>query len=113
MNTNVDMIDSLIGFIRHRHSDNRVTRAELVRHLGLPDREARLAIQYAATAGYPVLSSSTGAGYWWSDDPDEIDRAIADLESRILALSLRKAGLKKAWRRVVRTEQTEMPLFST
>jgi hypothetical protein len=62
---------------------NAVSRAELQRHTGLPDRTVRTLIEAARRSGAHILSSSADKGYWQSDRPEEIREFIRESDSRI------------------------------
>ena len=75
-----------------------ISRSELARIWGCSTRKARRVIAEfradAAESGeYCILSTSTGGGYWRSNDADEIAAFIRETESRArnTFLSLRTA----------------------
>lgn len=57
---------------------NAVSRAELQRRTGLPDRTVRTLIEAARRSGAHILSSSADKGYWQSNVPDEIKEFIRE-----------------------------------
>lgn len=59
-----------------------VTREQLCRLTGWNDRRVRREIKELVKAGYPVISFSDGAGYWYSNDLDEIARFLREADSR-------------------------------
>lgn len=62
---------------------NAVSRAELQRRTGLPDRTVRVLIEEARRNKAHILSSSADKGYWQSNDLDEIKDFIRESDSRI------------------------------
>ena len=62
--------------------ENAITRGELMKITGLPDREIRAAIKKLVRQGNPILSSSGKAGYWLSDSWEEINSFIKEYERR-------------------------------
>lgn len=62
---------------------NAVSRAELQRRTGLPDRTVRALIEDARRKGQHILSSSADKGYWQSNLPEEIKEFIRESDSRI------------------------------
>ena len=62
--------------------ENAVTRAELSRLTGLPDRAVRDLIKRQVASGARILSSSGGRGYWMSDDVDEVAAFVEETRRR-------------------------------
>ena len=66
--------------------ENRITRAELAKRTGLPDRENRELIKREnrtlVQEGRVILSSSGASGYWISDSLEEITRYWRESENR-------------------------------
>lgn len=52
--------------------ENAISRESLERMTRLPDRENRKIIRQAREKGIAIISSSSGKGYWLSDNPAEI-----------------------------------------
>lgn len=77
--------------------ENAITRGELMRITGLPDREIRAAIKKLVRQGNPVLSSSGKAGYWLSDDWNEINAFIKEYERRQRTTDCNIAALRKLY----------------
>lgn len=71
----------LLEYIPYGH-ENAISRAELSRLTGLPDREIRREIKRILQTGEPVLSSSKQGGYWRSDNPDEWAAFLRESENR-------------------------------
>ena len=84
--------------------ENAILREELQSKKNLDNRSVRAAIarlRRDAGDGYAILSSSTSpAGYWRSDDIDEIERFISETTSRarntLAALEDAKRVLREA-----------------
>lgn len=79
--------------------ENAITREALCALTGLSDRAARMALAEARNEdngdGFVIVSSSTGAGYYRTDDPVEIRRYVDEIEAKAEAL---RAPAKKARR---------------
>lgn len=72
-------------------------RASIASMTGLTDRAVRGAVAHLVADGWPVLSTSSEAGYVFELDPDRLE-AVADREyrSRITALAVRWRGARRA-----------------
>ena len=70
-----------------RGRENAITRRELSRLTGIPDRQLRDLIKRAnrelAGKGEAILSSSNRAGYWISGDVGEMRRYLRESNHRI------------------------------
>lgn len=62
--------------------ENAISRADLVRMTGVPDRTIRNAIKSLIRQGNTILSSSSAKGYWRSDDISEIEQFIRESDHR-------------------------------
>ena len=62
--------------------ENAISREELSRVTGLPDRTVRREVKRLVRAGIPILSSSTARGYWYSEDLQEIEAFIREDDAR-------------------------------
>lgn len=62
--------------------ENAVSRKELEKLTGLPDRTIRLMIKQAIRKGNPILSSSSAKGYWRSEDIEEIEAFLRESDHR-------------------------------
>ncbi len=96
---------TLLAYLKanHRGQDRRVNRARLVwamRTCGFDagDRQVRKAIE-ELRAGHPegacIISRSDLDGYFWSDDPGDVEAALAEDLSRIEAAQEKIANRRK------------------
>ena len=83
--------------------DKRISRANLSAYCRASDRQVRDAIKQLRDEGYPIISNSGGAGYYF--DPSRKDEIIADLESRIQKMSRTVKALRHG-----RSPQIALPL---
>lgn len=82
--------------------ENAVTRSQLRRITGLPDRTLRKAIQTARIEGIPILNDQSGRGYYISDNIDEIARQYHQNEHRAKAILVQQKHLRKRLKEVGR-----------
>lgn len=75
--------------------ENAVTREYLCKVTGLDDRTVRDEISKERRKGCIILSSSEKAGYWQSDDLEEIKRHIRESDNRCRSEALRVQCLRK------------------
>lgn len=75
--------------------ENAISKAELVRRLGIGEREVRKHIEKARARGEPILSSSHKNGYWISDNCDELEAYIKEAENRANSIHRANNLLKK------------------
>lgn len=74
-----------------------VTREELVRLTGRPDRQVRAAIEQLRVAAHPVVSAGDHAGYSLSTDPEEIRECRErEVMGRIRSHARVARGLRRA-----------------
>lgn len=69
--------------------ENAVTRAQLCRMTGLPDRQNRKLIELAQRRGCIILNDQDGKGYYTTTDPDVLIRYYRQERGRALS-TLRK-----------------------
>lgn len=50
------------------------------RELGIPGSELRYYINKLRKAGHPICSS--GNGYWWAKDKQDVDKVVGSLKAR-------------------------------
>lgn len=82
---------------------NSVSRSELQRRTGLPDRTVRALIEDARRKGAHILSSSADKGYWQSNNVDEIKEFLRESDGRIR----KTAQTVEALRRYVAEQEGE------
>jgi hypothetical protein len=91
-----------------------VSRKSLAHAVGLSDRMLRREIEKLRRnhwIGACVISSSSGAGYRWSEDPDELMQATAEDLSRIEAARAKIAMRDKALK-IIRARPLEQGSFA-
>ena len=77
--------------------ENAITRAELVRLTGLPDRTIREAIERKRFEGEPIMSSSSAKGYWLSNDPDDWEMYLREGDARIRSFARSSSKLRERY----------------
>ncbi len=82
---------------------NAVSRHELQRRTGLPDRTVRALIEDARRKGAHILSSSADKGYWKSNNVGEIKEFLRESDGRIR----KTAQTVEALRRYVAEQEGE------
>lgn len=77
-------------------SENAVSRRDLARLLGVPDRSVRNAIMQLRMEGCPICSTSSRAGYYMADSREDLEAFCREHESRgsmmILTAERMRAG---------------------
>ena len=79
--------------------ENAVSRAELARLTGLPDRENRKEIErirpiLLADSGVWIMAKSGARGYWLTDSLAEMRQFLNEADSRIVAIMQGTAALR-------------------
>ena len=82
---------------------NAVSRHELQRRTGLPDRTVRALIEDARRKGAHILSSRADKGYWKSNNVGEIKEFLRESDGRIR----KTAQTVEALRRYVAEQEGE------
>ena len=62
--------------------ENAISRLCLQEKTGLGDRMMRIEIKKLVQKGIPILSSSSGKGYWYSEDIGELESFIKESKNR-------------------------------
>lgn len=73
---------NILDFIP-KDKSKAITRAELQHKTGFSDRQIRREIKKLLMSGIPIISTSSSAGYWLSDDENEWERFIAESDRRM------------------------------
>ena len=92
MSTAKDMLDYLKEY--HSKESCAVKGRELRSLFNITDKQVRNEVSQLRQAGEPVCSSSYG--YWYSEDPDDIERTIHRLDAQVENMSISITGLRKA-----------------
>ena len=74
---------------------NAVKRSELCAHLGLSDRKLRRLIEAARGYGFVIINDQNGAGYYQSDDIDEIERQYRQDKARAMSILARQKEIRR------------------
>lgn len=79
--------------------ENAISRAELQKLTGKPDRTIRLMIKQANRELEPkhkaILSSSQARGYWVTDDVEEMERYLNESDRRRRTISANDAPIQR------------------
>lgn len=78
----------------HNTESNAVKSRELRSLFNLRDKQVRLVVNQLRQMGEPVCSSSYG--YWYSTDPEDIEKTLHRLEAQVENMNISITGLKKA-----------------
>lgn len=79
--------------------ESAITRAELCRITGLPDRAVRRQIEQARLDGHIIINDGSGVGYYLSDDPEELAAQYRRNEGRARAILAQQKHLRRQLRR--------------
>lgn len=92
----MDTSYQLADYLKDHHQTERsaVKGRELRMLFNLTDKQVRNVISSLRQEGIPVCSSS--AGYWYSEDPDDIGITLHRLEAQVEHMGLSIKGLRKA-----------------
>lgn len=90
--------------------ENAISRAELSRVTGLPDRTVRLEVKRLVRAGIPILSSSTARGYWYSEDLQENEAFLREEDARARTARKTTARLRRYVKEARRQIEGQMKL---
>jgi hypothetical protein len=85
----------------------RLTKRMLANILSVPPREVEAQIEQARKSGVPICSDSEG--YWYSEDPDEIEATYRSLRRRFLS-QIRTAWALRGTARRLRAPQETLGL---
>ena len=91
LETQTLMVVSAIPFGRA----NAVSRKELCALLGFSDRKLRRLIEQARGYGFIILNMQNGAGYYQSDDLDEIERQYRQDQARVQSILARQKEIRR------------------
>lgn len=71
------------------------SRSQMAQETGLPDRTVRRAIEELRGAGYLIINDQSGAGYYITDDLDELSRQYRQDTARAMAILTRRKAIRK------------------
>ena len=77
----------------HITESNAVKNRELRSLFNLTDKQVRNVVSYLRQRGEPVCSSSYG--YWYSTDPEDIEKTLHRLEAQVENMNISIKGLRE------------------
>ena len=85
----------LLEYLKDNHkSESRAVKNRELRSLfNLTDKQVRNVVSQLRQEGKPVCSSSYG--YWYSTDPDDIEKTLHRLEAQVENMNISITGLRK------------------
>jgi hypothetical protein len=92
MGTAYEMLEYLKD--RHNTESNALKNRELRFLFNLTERQVRDVVSQLRQEGEPVCSSTYG--YWYSTDPDDIEKTLHRLEAQVENMNISITGLRKA-----------------
>ena len=94
----MDTANRLLEYLKDYHTaESMAVKSRELRSLfNLTDRQVRILVSHLRRCGEPVCSSS--CGYWYSTDPEDIQKTIQRLTAQIDNMIDSTAGLNKALR---------------
>ena len=75
--------------------ENAVTREELEMRMGLPDRTIRNMIEAARREGALIVNDGSGAGYYISDNLEDLKRQQKMNNSRAMSILVQQKHLRR------------------
>ena len=86
----------LLEYLKDNHkSESRAVKNRELRSLfNLTDKQVRNVVSYLRQRGEPVCSSSYG--YWYSTDPEDIEKTLHRLEAQVENMNISIKGLQEA-----------------
>ena len=88
--------EELLAYLKHNHiSEDTALRAKDIRELfHIRDKHVRTMVSRLRQEGEPICSSD--AGYWYSKDPEDIEKTLRRLEGQVRNMNYSIEGLKQA-----------------
>lgn len=86
-------VQSFLAGMKAHGKDNPIISKKIEKKLKLAGIEIRAIVGHLRRLGNPICSS--GKGYYWTHDPDELQQTIDHLESRARVEFVTAAALKK------------------
>ena len=95
----------LVEYLQEYHTKERlaVKGRELCTLFNLTDKQVRNVVSELRQEGEPVCSSSYG--YWYSRDPEDIEKTLHRLEAQVTNMNISIKGLVKALKEVTEDEK--------
>ena len=90
----MDKGNDLLEYLQDHHTEeiNAVGARELSILFNATQRGIRALVTDLRKEGYPVCSSNSG--YWYSEDPEDIEKTVARMEAQMDKMEQAVAGLK-------------------
>ena len=82
----------------HLSENKAIKGRELCVSFNLTDKQLRNVVSGLRQEGNPICSSSYG--YWYSTDPEDIEKTIHRLEAQVANMNISIRGLEKALQEV-------------
>lgn len=92
MSTAKQMLEYMKDY--HTEESKAVKNRDLRGLFNLTDKQVRNVVSQLRQEGEPVCSSSYG--YWYSTDPEDIEKTLHRLEAQVENMAISITGLKKA-----------------
>lgn len=89
-----DALHAVVDLIPYGR-ENAIPRATLAELLDMTDTGVRAALRHARQAGVIIINDQDGAGYYRSDDIDDIERQYRQDTSRAMAILVRRKYLRR------------------
>ena len=86
-------VQSFLAGMKAHRKDNPIISNKIESKMGLTGPEVRDIVRHLRRLGNPICSS--GKGYYWTHDPDDLQQTIDHLESRARVELVTAAALKK------------------
>lgn len=90
------IVDEMLA---HFGRPTAIKHRDLARRLGLNERATRAAVQEVVTRGILPIGAACDApaGYYVISTAEELRQALGDIEGRIIELTKRREGLRRAY----------------
>lgn len=92
----MDTCKEMLEYLKDYHTNEaQAVRARELRELfNLGDKQVRNVVSVLRQNGEPICSSSNG--YWYSTDPDDIEKTLHRLEAQVANMQIAITGLRKS-----------------
>lgn len=87
--------DQMLEYLKDYHTteSKAVKNRELRSLFNLTDKQVRNVVSQLRQGGAPICSSSYG--YWYSTDPEDIEKTLRRLEGQVKNMNISITGLKR------------------
>lgn len=75
--------------------EHAIKRGSLCAKVGMSDRKVRKMIELARSLGFIIINEQDGAGYYQSDDLNEIERQYRQDTARAMSILARRKELRR------------------